>query len=83
MCLVGARFRPRDFREAIAGAADHADGRAVRLHDEYALPTLGRYLMTSPSQVRDVSVRIDDVTYEGTYYVQRQMVYVQSPLGKT
>ena len=73
------RFRPRDFREAIAGAADHADGRAVRLHDEYALPTLGRYLMTSPSQVRDVSVRIDGVTY---YYVQRYMVYVQSSLEK-
>jgi len=38
--------------------------------------------MTSPSPVRDVSVRIDGVTYEGTYYVQRYMVYVQSPLGK-
>jgi uncharacterized protein (TIGR00369 family) len=29
---VGARIRPRDLREVIAGAADHADGRAVRLH---------------------------------------------------
>ena len=38
--------------------------------------------MTGPSPVRDVSVTIDGVTYEGTYYVQRYMVYVQSPLGK-
>ena len=38
--------------------------------------------MTGPSPVRDVSVTIDGVTYEGTYYVQCYMVYVQSPLGK-
>src|SRR6516164_11081651 len=43
---------------------------------------LGRYLMTGPSPVRDVSVTFYGVTYEGTYYVQCYMVYVQSPLGK-
>ena len=38
--------------------------------------------MTGPSPVRDVSVTFYGVTYEGTYYVQCYMVYVQTPLGK-
>ena len=34
-----------------------------------------------PSPVQDVTVTIGGVIYEGTYYVQRSIVYVQSPYG--
>jgi hypothetical protein len=34
-----------------------------------------------PLIVRSVTVTINGVTYQGTYYVQGSMVYVRSPLG--
>ena len=35
-----------------------------------------------PFLVKSVTVTIDGVTYQGTYYVQRSMVYVRSQLGE-
>lgn len=35
----------------------------------------------NPAAVRDVSVTIDGVTHQGTYYVQNKIVYVQSEKG--
>jgi hypothetical protein len=37
--------------------------------------------MSWPSPVETVSITIDGVTYEGTYYVQGGTVYVQSKFG--
>ena len=34
-----------------------------------------------PFPVRKTTITIDGKTYEGTYYVQRLMVHVQSPFG--
>jgi hypothetical protein len=35
-----------------------------------------------PFLVKSVTVTIDGVTHHGTYYVQRSIVYVRSPLGE-
>jgi hypothetical protein len=35
-----------------------------------------------PFLVKSVTVTIDGVTHQGTYYVQRSIVYVRSPLGE-
>jgi hypothetical protein len=37
--------------------------------------------MSWPSPVESVEVTIGGVIYEGTYYVQKSIVYVQSPYG--
>jgi hypothetical protein len=37
--------------------------------------------MSWPSPVGTVNVTINGITYEGTYYVQQSMVYVQSSFG--
>jgi hypothetical protein len=37
--------------------------------------------MSWPSPVDPIEVTINGVTYEGTYYVQRSTVYVQSAFG--
>jgi hypothetical protein len=34
-----------------------------------------------PFLVRSVTVTVDGVTYQGTYFIQQSMVYVRSPLG--
>jgi hypothetical protein len=38
-------------------------------------------MRTRPTPLKNVSVTIDGKTYEGTYYVQVSMVYVQSLFG--
>jgi len=38
-------------------------------------------MISGPFPVRNVSVTIDGVTHDGTYYVQQSMVYVQSAFG--
>ncbi len=35
----------------------------------------------APTPVRHVTVVIDDIIYEATYFVRDLMVYVQSPFG--
>jgi hypothetical protein len=35
-----------------------------------------------PFLVKSVTVTIDGVTYRGTYYIQRSIVYVRSALGE-
>jgi hypothetical protein len=35
----------------------------------------------APTPVRHVTVTIDDIIYEGTYFVRDSMVYVQSAFG--
>jgi hypothetical protein len=37
--------------------------------------------MSWPTPVDSVTVTISGVTYEGTYYVQSSMIYVQSSFG--
>jgi hypothetical protein len=37
--------------------------------------------MSWPSPVERITVTINGVTYEGTYYVQKSIVYVQSSFG--
>jgi hypothetical protein len=37
--------------------------------------------MSWPTAVKSVIVEIDDFIYEGTYYVQKSIVYVQSEFG--
>jgi hypothetical protein len=38
--------------------------------------------MVGPFPVRKITVEIDGVTHEGTYYVQSSLVYVQYATGK-
>ena len=37
--------------------------------------------MSAPTLVKNVTVTVVGATFEGTYYVQGQMVHVQWPLG--
>lgn len=36
---------------------------------------------SKPTSVKNVSVKIGDITHHGTYYVQDSLVYVQSEHG--
>jgi hypothetical protein len=38
-------------------------------------------MSSRPTSVREITVIIDGKTYEGTYYVQQSLVYVQSASG--
>ena len=38
-------------------------------------------MRTRPTPLKNVSVTINGVTHEGTYYVQNSIVYVQSAAG--
>jgi hypothetical protein len=41
----------------------------------------GNEMRRIPTLARSVTVTIDGVAYHGSYFVQRSMIYVRSPLG--
>lgn len=68
---------------------ESASRYALRFHREAPLEawpakayvTGAKIQAMAPTPVRHVTVTIDDIIYEGTYFVRDSMVYVQSEFG--